>query len=82
MSPPKQPSVDTDEVEPYDIRLRARSSKGRAAIRTHGSVWTVIGTNGPNVLIVSPPTMPTYVRAVRAVGDANFEVEGADLASL
>jgi hypothetical protein len=68
-------------VEPYDIRLRARSSKGREAIRTHGSVWTVIGTNGPNVLIVSPPTMPTYVRTVAAVGDSNFEVEGAARAS-
>jgi hypothetical protein len=69
------------DVEPYDIRLRARSSKGRAAIRDHGSVWTVIGTNGPNVLIVSPPTMPTYVRVIRAVGDSNFEVKGADPAS-
>ena len=51
------------------------------AIRDHGSVWTVIDTNGSNVLIISPPTMPTYVRVVRAVGDANFEVEGADPAS-
>ena len=70
------------DVEPYDIRLRARSTKDRAAIRDHGSVWTVIGTKGPNVLIVSPPTMPTYVRVIRAVGDPNFEVvEGADPAS-
>ena len=68
-------------MEHYDIRLRGRSSKGKEAVRNHGSVWTVVGTNGPNVLIVSPPTMPTYVRTVRAVGDANFEVEGADPAS-
>jgi hypothetical protein len=68
-------------MEHYDIRLRGRSSKGKAAVRDHGSIWTVVGTNGPNVLIVSPPTMPTYLRVVRAVGDVNFEVEGADPAS-
>ena len=68
-------------MEHYDVRLRGLSSKGKQAVRDHGSVWTVVGTNGPNVLIVSPPTMPTYVRVVRAARDANFEVDGADPAT-
>lgn len=72
---------NTAGVEHYDIRLRGRSSKGKQAIRDYGSVWTVIGTNGPNVLIVSPPTTPTYVRVIRAVGDPNFEFEAPDRAS-
>ena len=55
-------------VEHYEIRIRGRSSKGKQAIRDHGSIWT----------IVSPPTMPTYVRVIRAEGDPNFEIEDAD----
>ena len=66
---------DTESVEQYDIRLRGRSSKGKRLIATYGSIWTVIGTNGPNVLIASPPTAPTAYRILLETGDPNFEVE-------
>jgi hypothetical protein len=66
---------DTAGVEQYDIRLRGRSSKGKRLIATYGSIWTVIGTNGPNVLIASPPTAPTAYRILLETGDPNFEVE-------
>lgn len=73
-----EPERDTARVEQYDIRLRGRSSKGKQMVRNFGSIWTVVGTNGPNVLIVSPPTMPTFCRTMMESGDPNFEVERPD----
>lgn len=67
-------------VEHYDVHVRGLSSKGKGWVRQYGSTWTVIGTSGPNVLILSPPTEPTHMRAVRAIGDPNFEVEPVDAA--
>jgi len=47
-------------------------------VRDFGSIWAVVGTNGPNVLIASPPTMPTFCRTMMETGDPNFEVERLD----
>ena len=65
-------------MEQYDIRLRGLSSKGKGLVRDYGSVWTVVGTNGPNVVIASPPTEPTYWRILMLTGDPNFKVERLD----
>ena len=61
-------------MQQYDVVLRGRSALGRRNVRNLGSLWAVVGEDGPNVLLVSPPTMPTLIRAVRKVGDSNFEV--------
>lgn len=65
-------------MEQFDVRLRGLSSRGKQLVRDYGSVWTVVGTNGPNVLIASPSTAPTYWRILMEVGDPNFEVERID----
>jgi hypothetical protein len=65
-------------MEQYDVVLRGRSALGRRNVQNLGSLWTVVGEEGPNVLLVSPPTMPTLIRAVRKVGDSNFEVVRPD----
>jgi hypothetical protein len=70
--PSERRAVILRRMEQYDIRLRGRSSKGKQLIRDYGSVWTVVGTNGPNVLIASPPTMPTFWRILMESGDPNF----------
>lgn len=79
MSPEGLPStgaqVDTGNVEQYDIRLRGLTSKGKQLVRDYGAIWTVVNTNGPNVLVASPPTEPTYWRILMETGDPNFEVE-------
>lgn len=62
-------------MEQYDIRLRGLTARGKQLVRDYGPVWTVVGTNGPNVLVASPPTEPTYWRILMEVGDPNFEVE-------
>ena len=40
---------------------------------TRRAIWTVVNTNGPNVLVASPPTEPTYWRILMETGDPNFE---------
>ena len=59
------------------LELRGKSSKGKELVRQFGSTWDVVGESGPNVVIVSPPTSPTYIRAVRMIGDSNFHVTEA-----
>jgi hypothetical protein len=59
------------------LELRGKSSKGKELVRQFGSSWDIIGEDGPNVVIVSPPTSPTYIRAVRRIGDSNFHVTEA-----
>ena len=67
-------------MEQYEVLLRGRTSKGKEVVRLYGSHWDVVGENGPNVLIVSPPTMPTLFRTVGKRGDVNFEVVLPDAA--
>lgn len=61
-------------MEQYQVVLRGRSSKGKEVVRLYGPRWDVLGESGPNVLIVSPPTMPTLFRTVGKWGDVNFDV--------
>ena len=61
-------------MEQYQVALRGRTSKGKEVVRLYGSHWDVVGESGPNVLIVSPPTMPTLFRTVGKFGDVNFDV--------
>ena len=68
-------------MEQYQVVLRGRSSKGKEVVRLYGPRWDVVGENGPNVLIVSPPTMPTLFRTVGKWGDVNFEVALPDAAN-
>jgi hypothetical protein len=67
-------------VEQYQVSLRGRSSKGKEVVRLYGSHWDVVGQSGPNVLIVSPPRMPTLFRTVGKWGDVNFDVVLPDAA--
>jgi hypothetical protein len=60
-------------MEQYQVALRGKSSKGKEVVRLYGSQWDVVGQSGPNVLIVSPPTMPTLFRTVGKRGDVNFD---------
>jgi hypothetical protein len=73
-----RPEADTETVEQYDIRLRGLTSKGKGLVRDYGAVWTVVNTNGPNVVVASPVQEPTYWRILMEVGDPNFEVERLD----
>jgi hypothetical protein len=61
-------------MEQNHVVLRGRTSKGKEVVRLYGPRWDVVGENGPNVLIVSPPTMPTLFRTVGRFGDVNFDV--------
>jgi hypothetical protein len=55
-------AVDTANVTQYDIRLRGLTSKGKQLVRDFGPIWRVVNTNGPNVVVASPATEPTYWR--------------------
>lgn len=57
------------------VELRGKTKQGKELVRKFGSTWDLVREDGPNVLIVSPPTNPTYIRAVRRIGDSNFHVQ-------
>ena len=71
-------AVDTATVAQYDIRLRGLTSKGKQLVRDYGPIWRVVNTNGPNVVVASPATEPTYWRILMETGDPNFKVERLD----
>jgi hypothetical protein len=57
------------------LRLSGRSSKGKRLVRELGAAWVVVAREGDNVLLVSPPTRPTEIRAIRERGDPNLTIE-------
>ena len=65
-------------MEQYDIRLRGLTAKGKQLVRDYGPIWRVVNTNGPNVVVASPPIEPTCWRILMETGDPNFEVERLD----
>lgn len=60
---------------PSSVELRGKTKQAKELVRKFGDTWDVIREDGQNVLIVSPPTNPTYIRAVRRIGDSNFHVQ-------
>jgi hypothetical protein len=57
------------------LRLRGRSSKGKKLVRELGDEWVVVGRDSENVLLVSPPSRPTEIRALLERGDPNLIAE-------